>query len=105
ASLSPYEAAQHRLARALAMKAASEKAVKPAVELAAAKSRDAKLASAALSASAGILSEAEEHLELERLAMATVQTESAEEPIRQRIRSAEVGVEAAGASHEKLKQI
>lgn len=104
-ALSPYEAAQHRLALAIASKTATEKAVKPALELAAAKSREASQASAALSASAGILSDAEEHLELEQLAMATVQTESAEEPIRVRIRFAASGVEAARQSHAKLKEM
>jgi len=105
ASLSPYEAAQHRLARAQAVKAAAEKAVKPALDLAAGKAREANLATAALSASTVILSEAEEHLELEQLAMATVQTESAEDAIRTRIRTAEAGADAARASHEKLKEI
>jgi len=104
-SLSPYEAAQHRVARAIATKAATEKAVKPALEFAAAASREASQASAALAASAGILADAEEHLELEQLAMATVQTESAEEPIRQRISFAAAGVEAARQSHAKLKEM
>lgn len=105
ASLSPYEAAQHRLMRAVATKSATEKAVKPALELAQDKSKDANQASAALAASARILADAEEHLELEQLAMATVQTESAEEPIRKRIAFAKAGVEAARQSHAKLKHI
>ncbi|MGD9801871.1 MAG: L,D-transpeptidase family protein [Hyphomicrobiaceae bacterium] len=105
ASLSPYEAAQHRLEYATAAKAAAEKAVKPALELAAAKSREATQAAAALKASTGILADAEEHLELENLIMATVQTEDAETAIRTRIRFAAAGVEAARESHEKLKQI
>lgn len=104
-SLSPYEAAQHRLAHAAEAKAVTEKAVKPALESAVAKSREANQASAALSASAGILADAEEHLELEQLAMVTVQTESAEDEIRKRIRFAKAGVEAARMSHEKLREI
>jgi len=104
-SLSPYEAAQHRLARAIETKAATDKAVKPALELATRMSREARQAAEALAASARILEEAEEHLELEQLAMATVQTEDAEEPIRTRIRFATSGVEAARASHEKLKEL
>ena len=104
-SLSPYEAAQHRLARAVTTKAVTEKAVKPALELARQTSREARQATEALAASARILAEAEEHLELEQLAMATVQTEDAEEPIRTRIRFATAGVEAARASHEKLKEL
>jgi hypothetical protein len=105
ASLSPYEAVQHRLARAVATKAVTEKAVKPALDAATHKSREARQAAEALSASARILSEAEEHLELEQLAMATVQTEDAEEPIRKRIRFAAAGVEAARTSHETLKEL
>lgn len=104
-AFSPFEAAQVRLARAIEAKAAAAKQVKPALENAELKSREAHQASAALRASAGILADAEEHLELEQLAMATVQTESAEAPIRTRIKFALSGVEAAREAHEKLKQI
>jgi hypothetical protein len=104
-SFSPYEGAQQRLARATSLKAAAEKAVKPALDFAAARSREAHQVSAALRASAGILADADEHLELETLAMATVQTETAEAEIRTRIRFAAAGVEAARAAHEKLKQV
>lgn len=104
-SLSPYDAAQHRVAHAVEMKATTEKAVKPALDLAAAKSREANQLSAALVASTGILADAEEHHELEQLAMATVQTESAEAEIQKRIRFAAAGVEAARESHAKLKRL
>lgn len=102
--LSPYEAAQVRLARAVANKSATEKAIKPALEVAATKSAEANRVSDALRASAGILADAAEQLELENLAMVTVQTEAAEATIRQRIRMAEAGVAAAREAHEKLRQ-
>jgi hypothetical protein len=102
--MSPYDAAQARLARAVGMKSTAEKAVKPALELAAAKSAESSRLSEALRASAGILADAEEQLELENFSMATVQTEAAEAAIRQRIHMAEAGVTAAREAHEKLKQ-
>ncbi|MGE0766935.1 MAG: L,D-transpeptidase family protein [Hyphomicrobiaceae bacterium] len=104
-ALSPFAAAQHRLVSAIANKNTTKKAVVPALERATEKSRIASQASAALKASAGILADAEEHLELEQLAMATVQTESAEEPIREKIRIATAGVIAARSSHEELSRL
>ncbi|MEZ5818861.1 MAG: L,D-transpeptidase family protein [Hyphomicrobiaceae bacterium] len=101
-ALSPYDAAQLRLAQAIAAKTTTEKAVKPALEQSVRKSAEANQSAAALKASAGILADAEEHLELEKLAMYTVQTEAAEAAIRTRINIATAGVEAARAAHEKL---
>ncbi|MBS0242138.1 MAG: L,D-transpeptidase family protein [Proteobacteria bacterium] len=101
--MSPYEAAQDRLQRAGAGKVAAEKAVKPALELALRKSAEAQQAAAALRASAGILSDAEEHRELESLAMSTVQTEASEAIVLERLKIAEAGVVAAREAHEKLK--
>lgn len=100
----PFEAAELRLAAAVAAKTATSDAVKPALERSTRKSAEARQAAAALRASAGILADAEEHLELERLAMVTVQTEAAEATIRARIRIASAGVEAAREAHEKLKR-
>ena len=102
--LSPYDAAQERLARATAAKLATEKAIKPALELAAARSTEANRIAAAMKAAAGILADAEEDLELGQLAMSTVQTESAEAVIRERIKAAEAAVAAARESYEKLRQ-
>ena len=102
-TLSPYAAAQARLARATSAKAAADKAVKPALELATARSTDAQQASAAMRASAGILAEAEENLEFESLVMVNVQTEAAEEAVRARIRTAEAGVKAAAEALDKIK--
>jgi hypothetical protein len=102
--LSPYEAAHARLARAIGMKSATEKAIKPALETAALRSAESNRLSEALKASAGILADAEEQLELENQSMATVQTEAAEGTIRQRIRLAESSVAAARNAHEKLRQ-
>lgn len=102
--LSPHEAAQARLANAVANKSVSERAIKPALETAAATAAEAHRLSDALKASALILAEAEEQLEVDNQSMATVQTEQAEEAIRQRIRLAETGATAAREAHEKLRQ-
>lgn len=104
-ALLPFEAAELRLAAATAAKSEAAKAVKPAYDLANAKSAEAHRASAGLRASAGILADAEEHLEVERLAMVTVQSEAAESAILTRIRIAEAGANAAREAHEKLKRI
>ena len=105
AELSPFDAAQVRVATAAATRIATEKAVRPAFDTATAKSAEASRVAAALKASAGILAEAEEQLELERLAMANVQTESAEAIVRERIRAAEAAVDAARVAQEKLRQL
>ena len=104
-ALLPFQAAELRLAEATAAKSEAAKAVKPAYDLAQAKSAEAHRAAAALRASASILAEAEEHLALENLGMATVQTESGEAAVLARIRDAAAGVEAAREAHEKLKRI
>lgn len=101
--LSPFEAAQARVAKAVADKTAADKAVKPAHELALRKAAEANLLPQALKASEGILADAEEHLELENLAMVTVQTPESEAPILARIKIAEAGVVSAREAHEKLK--
>lgn len=100
---SAFEAAQARLAKAMADKTAAEKAIKPAHEAAARTSAEASQASEALRASAGILADAEEHLEFENLAMVTVQTPASEALILERIKIAEAGVKAAREAHDKLK--
>ena len=102
ATLSPYVAAQLRLTRAIADKAATEKVLKPAFDQAAVKSSEARRLAEALKASAGILADAEEHLEFENFGMATVQTEDAEAVVLGRIRMAEAGVKAAREAHSKL---
>ncbi len=104
-ALSPFEAAELRLAMATAERAEATRAVKPAYDLATIKSQDAHEASAALKASARIVAEAEEHLELESMGMATVQTEVAEAAMLVRIRAAAAGVDAAREAHEKLTRI
>lgn len=103
--LSPYDAAQARLARATVAKGLTERAVKPALEHAAAKAAEARMAAAALKASSGILTDADEHLELERLGMVTVQTETAEAGIRARIQVAEAGRAAALEAYEELRRV
>ncbi len=104
-ALRPYEAAHARVAKATADKAAADKAVKPAHDFAARKSAEASQATAALKASAGILADADEHLEFENLAMVTVQTPASEALMLERIRIAEAGVKAARDAHDKLKEI
>lgn len=98
-----YRLAQLRLAQAVAEKSRADKAVKPAMETAGAKSADARHATAALSASAGILAGAEEHRELVQASLANVQTEAAEAIVLERLRIAEAGVKAALDAHEALK--
>ncbi|MDX2156652.1 MAG: L,D-transpeptidase family protein [Hyphomicrobiaceae bacterium] len=100
---SPYLAAQARLAKATADKAAAEKAVKPAHDIAAEKSAESRQLAEALKASQAILADAEEHLEHESFGMSTVQTEAAEAEILARIRRAEAGVKAARDAHEQLR--
>ncbi len=100
--LRPYEAAQARVAKATADKASADKAVKPAHEFAVRLSAEASQASIALKASAGILADAEEHLEFENFAMVTVQTAASEALILGRIRIAQAGVETAREAHAKL---
>jgi hypothetical protein len=101
-TLSPYAAAQARVTAAVEAKVIADRAVKPALDRAADRAAAARRLSEALRASAGILADAEEHLELERLAMSTVQTESAEAVMADRIRSAEAGARAAKEAHEAL---
>ncbi|MGE0700075.1 MAG: L,D-transpeptidase family protein [Hyphomicrobiaceae bacterium] len=101
--LPPYDAAQARLERAIAAKSAADSAVKPALELALARSAEAQQAAIALKAAQTALAEAEETLEVERGAMASVQTEEAEAPIKARVEAALAAAKAASQQHERLK--
>lgn len=98
----PYDAARARLADAIAAKAATAKAVKPTFERATVNSQIARETAEALKASGGILADAEEQLAIETFGMSTVQTESAEAVIRERIRLAKASVDAAREAHERL---
>jgi hypothetical protein len=102
AMMAPWEVAQERLAKATTAKAEAERAVKPAYELATQRSTEARQLAEALKASAGILADAEEHLEFENFGMVTVQTEDREAQVLGRIRMAEAGLKAAREAHEKL---
>jgi hypothetical protein len=101
--LSPFWAARVRLERAIADKAAADRAVAPAIDLATAKSAKANTLSSELRMAIAVWEEAEEHLQFETEAMATVQTEAAEAAVLARIEATRAAVLAASETVDRLR--